>query len=744
MSAAGTARARTLTEALRRLNRDELVDLLQARPDLCYPAPADPVELAARATTATSVGRALESLNAFQRVVAEAIAALPAPVGIAEVAALLGPAGEQAAVEAAVAELRRQALLWGEDEQIQLVRAVREAYEPYPGGLAPPSPRPLEPAEIAARLAECDPEVQPLLDRLAWSPAGAVRHADRVVDARHARTPVEQLLARRLLRPLDPDTVILPREVALHVRQGRFTPEAPASRPPPVDGVPLEPARADRAAAGSAFGLLHDLELAAHALETQPHRLLRAGGLSTRDVAALARTLNSDPAHAGFVLECAAAAGLVAPGSNLCLLPTTAFDRWLSHDPAVRWRMIADAWLVLPRFPSRSSEPGAHVLGPEADARVAADLRGHVLRLALASGPGRALELDQLTAALIWHRPGTARAAGADPATVVDWIWREAGWLGLTGLGALSGFAAALLRPAEPLPPDLAALFPTPVEEIIVQADLTAVAPGPLPQRIARELRLMADLESHGGAAVYRFAPASLRRAFDSGWSAAEIHAWLEQHSATGVPQPLRYLVDDVARQFGTIRVGTAGSYLTTDDPAQAAALLAHPDAAFLGLRELAPGVLVAGADTYEVVALLRSLGRTPAVEDERGETVSPPPALRAPAALTRSAPRPPTATEVADLMIRPRPARSGADPVAAVVARLRSAVTDGSRVQIVYADAEGRPQSVDLAPLDVEAGVVRGVDHASRRVLALPVARISRVSGSGRPAHPSGVGPAG
>ena len=43
------------------------------------------------------------------------------------------------------------------------------------------------------------------------------------------------------------------------------------------------------------------------------------------------------------------------------------------------------------------------------------------------------------------------------------------------------------------------------------------------------------------------------------------------------MPQPLAYLVDDVARRHGSIRVGPAGSYLRIDDAAEAAALLTHP-----------------------------------------------------------------------------------------------------------------------------------------------------------------------
>ena len=103
----------------------------------------------------------------------------------------------------------------------------------------------------------------------------------------------------------------------------------------------------------------------------------------------------------------------------------------------------------------------------------------------------------------------------------------------------LVGYGAAAVHPDRPLPPELAELFPALVDSIIVQADLTAVAGGPLPYQLAAELRLLAAQESRGGAGVYRFSAESLRRAFDAGWSAERIRDWLSHHSATTIPQPL-------------------------------------------------------------------------------------------------------------------------------------------------------------------------------------------------------------
>ena len=82
-----------------------------------------------------------------------------------------------------------------------------------PAALSPPSARPLASEQIAQAVAECSGEARAVLDRLLWSPTGAVRKADRVVSAATARSPVEELLARELLRPLDSDTVLIPREL---------------------------------------------------------------------------------------------------------------------------------------------------------------------------------------------------------------------------------------------------------------------------------------------------------------------------------------------------------------------------------------------------------------------------------------------------------------------------------------------------------------------------------------------------
>ena len=94
-----------------------------------------------------------------------------------------------------------------------------------------------------------------------------------------------------------------------------------------------------------------------------------------------------------------------------------------------------------------------------------------------------------------WQRP---RRGGKLRDDIARWTLREAELLGVTGHGALASFVRPLLdgRPQEAArkaaTAALAAVLPAPLDHVLVQADLTAIAPGPLRSDLARELALLA------------------------------------------------------------------------------------------------------------------------------------------------------------------------------------------------------------------------------------------------------------
>ena len=293
----------------------------------------------------------------------------------------------------------------------------------------------------------------------------------------------------------------------------------------------------------------------------------------------------------------------------------------------------------------------------------------------------------------------------------------------------------------------LSPLLPEPVTQVLVQADLTAVAPGPLETAVARQLHLVAEVESRGGATVYRFTPGSVRRALDVGWSALEIHDFLDSVAATEVPQPLRYLVDDTARTFGTIRVGHAEAFLRADDETALTELLHHPKAAALGLRRIAPTVLVSDTPLDVLLPRLRELGSAPVVEAADGTVrIARPDLLRA------RAPRGPRAAGT----VVAREAAQAAQVVAAVragdrvtasrptgpvetlspsgsLAALREAIETGAAVLIGYVDNHGVRSERLVEPVRVEGGQLTAYDVRSDDTRRFAIHRITSVRNADR-----------
>jgi hypothetical protein len=408
--------------------------------------------------------------------------------------------------------------------------------------------------------------------------------------------------------------------------------------------------------------------------------------------------------------------------------------------------------------------------------------------------------------------PGAAETTPGGEAlreALLGWTLAEAERLGVTGRGALTSYARPLLgaetggasgtagvpgasgassasgasgasgaasanrrtgkgtSAAGPIAPDparaarlLTPLLPTPLDHVLLQGDLTAVAPGPLETPLAEALGAMADVESKGGATVYRFTPESVRRALDGGRTASDLHDLLARHSRTPVPQPLGYLIDDVARRHGRLRVGAASAYVRCDDDALLGELLADRRAAGLGLRRLAPTVLAARCEPSVLLERLRALGHAPAAESAEGDVLlaradahrTPPrmppvpvldgPPVPAPVLLAAAV----RALRAGDRAESAAPAGSPAAPAASAsgadganglaepprsaaadtLALLQAAVLTGDAVWIGYVTPEGAASRRVIEPVRVEGGFVTAYDHGADRVRTFAVHRIT------------------
>ncbi|MES4901363.1 MULTISPECIES: helicase C-terminal domain-containing protein [unclassified Streptomyces] len=914
----GRGAPRTLAEELRTRPDDALATLLRARPDLLSPVPNDLTQLATRAGTRASVVRAVERLDRFALQTAEALAVAPDPCSYETLSALMAgdapepaeetpgpkpetpgetretpgetpPASETspaaegppalpeatreqilAELPRAVATLRAQALAWGGDDRLRLVRTAHELLAPSPTA---PSPTGLGPTVQEATAGMSPGRLQEILAAAGLPPThdpvtavGALtalfgdrpRMAELLAGAPDAATavlskltwgppygeasvaspspPVEWLLARGLLLPSGPRNVVLPREVALHLRGGRAH-RAPEPLPPPLaPAARHDPQAVDATAAGQAFTALSTVEELLGQWETAGPAVLRAGGLSVRDLKRTAAALDVPEPLAAFWIELAYAAGLLASDGETDerYAPTPAYDDWLALPAEQRWTRLATAWLTATRTPGLVGGRDAKgrtlaALGPELDRSPAPEVRRRVLELLGALPPGAPPTAEALQARLRWERPAHRGAPGDDlRSRLARWTLTEAELLGVTGRGALSTHGAALLGPRPPAVPSpagpaageaggarksrgtggaggaaprtaegeppgrtaaqaeghtegqahallvparplseaeagaaaaaaarlLAPLLPQPLDHVLLQADLTAVAPGPLERPLAAMLGVLAEVESKGGATVYRFTPASVRRALDAGQAASDLHSFLAQHSRTPVPQPLAYLIDDVARKHGRLRVGAASAYVRCDDDALLAEILADRRSAGLRLRRLAPTVLAAQAAPDALLEGLRAMGYAPAAESAEGDVlITRTEAHRTP---PRSAPAPvPEGPPVPDdtllgaavraIRAGDRAATAPHKPVpssaaegsgrlprttsADTLATMQAAALTGSAVWIGYVNADGAASQRVIAPVRVEGGFVTAYDHTADEVRTYPLHRITGVA---------------
>jgi hypothetical protein len=732
---------RSLADQLRGWPDERLMELLRLRADLSTPAPADSSQLASRAATRSSLNRALDLLTRLELSVLDALVSAGRTTP-AELVHILD--AEPAAVEGAIHRLVDLALVWESDAGLRPLTGVPDAL----GSLASLHPMTgRTPDQAAALLAELSPPARAMLEHVeagsGEADAGSARHQISPADA---ATPAEELLSRGLLVPGRPGLVRVPGEVQIALRGGHTT----RGR---VD-VPPEPATSsrsgelvDRAAAGAAFDAVRRVELLVDHWGAAPPVALRTGAVSVRDLKAAAEFAQLDERATAFLVEVAAAAGLLATwpdgDGNPAWTATDAFDSWVDEPPAERWRRLATAWLQTERLPflvgtRDDAGKSRNALDPDLTSRIAPETRLMTLVVLAGIPDGEVLATGtgppSVVARVVWERPRRPPSRTEQVAAALD----EAAQLGLVALGGLASYARALVAGDDPVAL-LAPLLPAEVDEVLIQADLTAVAPGPLTRERARDLHLLADVESRGQATVYRFTAASVRRAFDAGWAAHEVHAFLSAVSRTPVPQPLTYLVDDAARTFGTVRIGHAEAFLRADDETALAEVLHHPRAASLGLRRIAPTVLISTTPLDVLLPRLRELGVSPLVESYDGTVhVSRPDRLRA---------RPRAARRTEDARVEARLAqvvtaiRAGdqvsahRSPVApeltpmGSLAALREAVEARQTVVIGYVDNHGVSTDRIVDPLRVDGGWLTARDHRADDERQFAVHRIRSVS---------------
>ncbi|NUS73095.1 MAG: helicase-associated domain-containing protein [Corynebacteriales bacterium] len=456
---------------------------------------------------------------------------------------------------------------------------------------------------------------------------------------------------------------------------------------------------------------------------------LRSGGIALKDQRQLAQTLQQSETHTALLLDISHSSGLLEttaerPGE---WLPTAQFDVWNASPAPIQWRTLANAWLNAPRLPHLAGTRDENdrriaALSPEITRRAAPALRRQVLEILAQRPAGESLTPTEVIEQLDWRY---ARAASPSRAHAIEAILREAESLGITGRGALTEYGRLLYHDEpEAAARELDKVLPPPIDYILVQADLTIIAPGPLTSDLASDMTLVADQESSGGALVFRVSAESLARGLRSGKTAAELHKLFAQRSRTPIPQNLTYLIDDVARRHGGLRLGAVGSYLRSEDTTLLASLIADRTLSPLQLRLLAPTVAVSPLAAHRISALITDAGYPLALEDTTGSLVVAPKEERRTGARQHWQPSAPTVLDEKSIraalpLLRRADAAVHAKPESAprpqsmeeILSLLTHAAGDKQMVDIGYLDPHGEVRSRTVRAISVGGGFLRAED---------------------------------
>jgi hypothetical protein len=710
----------TFADELRARSDEDLVELFKLRPDLVTPVPADFTALAARATSTPSLVRALDSINKWHYQIIEAACSLSEPFKKSE---LINVTSEESS--SALQHLWQMGLLYKEGNNFRTPVNLKLLIGDEPVGLGPELGGKID----FDKLNSVPKSSSEVLSKLTWGPPRG-----QISNINKPGTAIGWLLENNILMAIDNSTVALPREYAIKLRGGKIHKEL-FTQPIELIGKKLDQKQIDLAAIANVSTVLRWCEEFLNNLSDETPIALKTGGIGVRDLKRIAQHLGIEENCVGFIAELCYLAGLVVTDPDDQVLPTSAYDIWLTKSHEERWYSLVSLWLDTSRVSGligKSNDKNIAPLGPELDRAGAALIKRATLRV-LAENFQTAAEFDSLKEIVKWWNPQRFNPE------FVFWVVREAEWLGITGQGALSTFGRNLLSLQDELGIEKA--LPNPIDHILIQADNSAVAPGPLTSDLSAELGTLADIESRGGATVYRFSEASIRRGLDHGKTGEQIKTFLSKVSKTPIPQPLEYLITDVAKRHGKLRVGSTHSYIRCEDDGLLQQILHDKRCEHLRLRLIAPQVLITDFELDEVIGELREYGYLPAAENSSGVLLSQPNLKRA-----KSRPKPP---RIISEVISPKEnvitsavktIRTGersrkVEPIVPgtssneTLALLNQFIDSKQAIVISYADNNGGISNRIIQPISITLGTLTARDEGTGEVMQFRIPRINGVA---------------
>ena len=353
---------RSHADYLRSLDDAALIALFESRSDLTSPVPSDIASLAVRASSIPSLVRAVDSLNRWQLQVLEAAAVLAEPFTEKE---LLQHTDKSA--KFALAALVDRALIYLGHDGYRIPNNLRDVLGNEIAGLGIPAAKKLKLKDLEGAPAAS----KKVLDAMVWGPPRGA-----VADVKKPNPGLKWLLDEGFVSPVNQQTVVLHREVALHLRGNKVHREL-FTQQPELSGRTVEAKSLQLAAISNVTTFLRWVEEVLNFWGQEPPMALKAGGIGVRDLRELSQHLGVDTDCTSFIIEVAYISGLLTIDPDDRVLPTHQFDIWLAQPASAKWENLISAWLITSRLSGLDAAP----LGPELDRSTASIIRKKLLSL---------------------------------------------------------------------------------------------------------------------------------------------------------------------------------------------------------------------------------------------------------------------------------------------------------------------------------------------------------------------------
>ena len=267
---------------------------------------------------------------------------------------------------------------------------------------------------------------------------------------------------------------------------------------------------------------------------------------------------------------------------------------------------------------------------------------------------------------------------------------------------------------------------------LIVQADLSLIAPGPLDAPTEAILRKFAQIEQVSVASTYRLSSLSVSNGLECGLTAEQIRAVLTDLSAKALPQPVEYLLNEAAGRFGRLciaegKTGADRSVLSSTDGILLTEILNDSRLRPFAFYALSAGTLATRFEPEVVYFGLRDYGYVPVRIDATGAVISPENKGSWGNLVVGSETDPLLALITA---VRSADERVGAQPDDQDLTRqIQLAIKNKTALTVALTDRSGNEVEFRILPTALVNGRLRGLDKKADIERTLPLERILRVA---------------